>query len=113
MQTPQIPLKEQAALLLQSVHGGNVPAMKGAATHQPGMPTPGGASAISTAPSTAAESAAAVGKSANATRKQKVLMETVPDFDWTLYLKQSRCKAAPHSAFKHVSTEPTVLLELL
>lgn len=39
----------------------------------------------------------------SAVSQPRFVEDRVPEFDWTLYLKHSKRKAVPHSAFKHVS----------
>ena len=70
--------------------------------------TIGGAKPVELASPVAVGNSAAVTESivstaAAAVARGRFVEDRVPEFDWTLYLKHSKLKAVPHSAFKHVS----------
>ena len=73
--------------------------------------TIGGAKPVELASPVAVGNSAAVTESivstaaAAAVARGRFVEDRVPEFDWTLYLKHSKLKAVPHSAFKHVSVD--------
>ena len=110
---PQLPELGSGGSLIQPAH--MTQSVRSPAHHSKAIPinnniTIGGAKPVELASPVAVGNSAAVTESivstaAAAVARGRFVEDRVPEFDWTLYLKQSKLKAVPHSAFKHVSVD--------